>query len=311
MSNNAQKIIISVVVCTYNRSLLLRNCLASLASQDVAIEQYEVIVVDNCSTDDTDAVIQEFIKGHKNFCGFKEDNLGLSHARNRGWKEALGEYVAYIDDDAVPFSDWIAQIKSFSERRSQVLVFGGPYESFSMVPVPAWFPPDYGNLRLEGNERPIAIGEEWISGTNMIIKKELLLELGGFNTSLGMSGSRISYGEETRLLLDLKTQNISVYYVPKIKVRHLIADYKMRLSWLLSSSYEVGKCSALTFGVHRSLRSHISCIGACTLAGIGKLFAFGAGPYKRRIFVSFSPLFIEFGALVEYVYTIKRKLCGN
>lgn len=306
MSNSAKNIIISVVVCTYNRSSLLRNCLASLASQDTAIEQYEVIVVDNCSTDDTDAVIQEFINGHKNFRCIKENNLGLSHARNRGWKEAVGEYVAYIDDDAIALSNWVAQIIAFTHRSPQVLAFGGPFEAFSLIPVPRWFPPEYGSWSLGEEERPINVGKEWIVGLNMIFKKEVISRFGGFNPNLGMSGDKVSYGEETSLLIKLKKENISVYYVPSIKVRHLIADYKMKLSWLLLSSYKVGRCLALTFGEHRLLLSHISCIGACMLAGIGKMISSSSEPLKRRIYVSFSPLFIEFGALVEFFSTKKK-----
>jgi glucosyl-dolichyl phosphate glucuronosyltransferase len=306
LSINANTFFVSVVVCTLNRSQLLRDCLESLANQQLTDKQYEVIVVDNGSTDDTYAVIQEFIISHKHFRSFKEDHLGLSHARNRGWKEAIGEYVAFIDDDAIAPCDWVAQIKAFIERRPQVFAFGGPYESFSLVPVPYWFPLEYGSWNLGEEERPISIGMEWINGTNMIFKKELLSELGGFNSNLGMSGDRVSYGEETRLLLELKKDNIQVYYVPNIKVRHIIADYKMRLSWLLSSSYKTGRCSVLTFGVYRSLFSHLSCIGACMFTGVGKILSCSAEPFKRRVYVSFSNLFIEFGALVEYVSTRMR-----
>ena len=307
MSIYTNTIFISVVVCTHNRSQLLRDCLESLASQQLPDKQYEVIVVNNCSTDDTDAVIQKFIIGHKHFRGFKEDHLGLSHARNRGWKEAVGEYVAYIDDDAIAPSNWVAQINAFIERRPHVLAFGGPYDTFSLVPVPRWFPPEYGSWNLGEEERPITIGKEWIIGLNMIFKKGVLSRFGGFNTNLGMSGGRVSYGEETSLLLELKKHNVSVYYVPYIKVQHLIAEYKMRLSWLLYSSYKIGRCSALTFGVHRSLLSHVSSIGACTFAGVGKLLCFGTGPFKRRLYVSFYSLFIELGAFVEYLAAKLRK----
>lgn len=300
-------IIISVVVCTLNRSQLLRNCLESLASQNLAIKHFEVIVVDNGSTDDTAAVIKEYIFSQKNFRGFKEDHQGLSYARNRGWKEAIGHYVAFIDDDAEATTDWVARIKAFIERCPQIPAFGGPYESFSLVTVPRWFPPTYGSWSLGTEERPVSIGKEWINGTNMIFKKEVLSELGGFNSNLGMSGRSISYGEETRLLLELKSKSMPVYYVPDIRVRHLLSAYKMRLSWLLSASYKLGKCSALTFGVKRSLFSHLSGIGACVLAGVSRIFCSGAEPFKRSVYVSFSPLFIELGAFVEKVSTRMRK----
>jgi cellulose synthase/poly-beta-1,6-N-acetylglucosamine synthase-like glycosyltransferase len=251
-------------------------------------------------------VAGRFVSMYRNFRVVREENQGLSHARNRGWREAIGGYVAYIDDDAIALPDWVAQINAFTERRPRVLAFGGPYDSFSLVPVPAWFPPEYGKWSLGEKERPIDVGIEWINGTNMIFKKELLSDLNGFNSKLGMSGTRISYGEETNLLLELQKCKIPVYYVPTIKVQHLIADYKMRLTWLLFSSYKIGRCSALTLGVQRSLYAHLSNIVINIFTGVTKMLNSGAEPFKKRIFVSFSPLFIELGTLVEYFLTKMR-----
>lgn len=297
------KPLISIVVCTYNRVNLLSGCLNSLTCQTLEPNSFEVIVIDNGSTDDTATVIEDFIIGQKNFRGFKEDHLGLSHARNRGWKEAVGKYVAYIDDDAIAPPDWVFQIKSFIERKPHVAAFGGPYDSFSMVPVPDWFPPDYGVLSLGEEERPLVIGREWITGTNMIFKRELFAKYCGFDTGLGMSGDKVSYGEEPRFLIELNKNKVPIYYVPSIKVRHLVADYKMKLTWLLFSSYKVGRCYEHTFGMNRSFFSCLSCIGACVFVGMFKMVSSSEAYFKRRVYVSFAPLCVELGALVEYFST--------
>lgn len=301
-----KKPLISVVVCTYNRADLLSECLKSLTCQTLEPNSFEVIVVDNGSTDDTSIVIHKFINDHKNFRDFKEDQLGLSHARNRGWKEAVGEYVAYIDDDAIAPSDWVFQIKSFINRMPSVAAFGGPYDSFSIVSVPDWFPPDYGVLSLGEEEHPIVIGKEWITGTNMIFKRDLFAKFCGFDTGLGMSGNKISYGEEAQFLIELHNHNIPIYYVPNIKVRHLVADYKMKLTWLLLSSYKVGRCFNQTFGMNRSFFSCLSCIGACVLVGMFKMISSSESYFKRKVYVSFAPLCVELGALVEY-FSIKSE----
>jgi glycosyltransferase involved in cell wall biosynthesis len=259
-----------------------------------------VIVVDNCSIDETYEVIHGFLSSQNNFRGFKELHVGLSHARNRGWKEAVGEYVAFIDDDAIAHPDWLFQIKSFIERKPDVAAFGGPYDAFSVVPVPEWFPPDYGVLNLGEEERPIVIGKEWITGTNMIFKRKLFADYCGFNPGLGMSGDKVSYGEEANLLIELNNNNIPVYYVPNIKVSHLVADYKMKLTWLLFSSYKVGRCFNQTFGANRSFFSCLSCIGACVLVGTFKMFSSSEVYFKRKVYASFAPLCVELGAFVEY-----------
>jgi len=90
---------ISVIVCTYNRAELLRELLPTLCEQTVAFTQYEVIVIDNGSTDHTKTVAAVFAARYPQVRYCYEPRQGLSHARNRGWQEAKGDYVAYIDDD--------------------------------------------------------------------------------------------------------------------------------------------------------------------------------------------------------------------
>ncbi|MGD8380729.1 MAG: glycosyltransferase, partial [Syntrophobacterales bacterium] len=91
---------ISVIVCTYNRAELLGGTLRTLCHQTLDTSEYEVIVVDNNSTDNTREVVDEFCRRSSNVRYCFEPQQGLSHARNQGLQEAKGKYVAYIDDDA-------------------------------------------------------------------------------------------------------------------------------------------------------------------------------------------------------------------
>jgi len=72
-----------------------------------------------------------------------------------------------------------------------------------------------------------------------------------------MQGEKILYGEETRLQIELEKRGFEIYYVPSIKVNHLIAAYKMKLSWLLYSIYAAGSCRSITLSTQRSLVSHL------------------------------------------------------
>lgn len=299
---------ISIIVCTYNRSELLLGCLHSLVEQTLDTEDYEVIIVNNNSTDNTVETVGHFAKtyNHIHIRIVTELNQGLSFARNRGWQEASGEYVAYIDDDALAPPDWVYQIQSFIDRQPNVSAFGGPYTSYSLVAVPDWFPPGYGCHSLGEDERPIVVGREWISGTNMIFKKKLFFDFGGFDENLGMSGSNVSYGEETNFLIKLSKNSIPVYYVPKINVRHLVAEYKMSLTWLLLSSYKVGRCYNLTFGKDYSLIVSLSKIGFSLLLGSLKLLVLDERYFKRKIYVAFAPLCIEVGIFFN-LFSFKKR----
>lgn len=234
---NSRFVLVSVIVCTYNRAQLLKNCIRSLVKQSINKKLFEIIVIDNNSSDDTQNVVNDFARNHSNIKLVIEKKLGLSHARNRGWKEARGKYVAYIDDDAFAQTDWVEQIVSFINTHPSVKVFGGSYSRFFHNPPPSWLPENYGTLNLGNKTKVLNMKNEWISGSNMIVSKSILEKYGGFVTNLGMKGDKILYGEETELLVRLKKDGESIYYVPAISVKHLVGDYKLHFWWILKSDY--------------------------------------------------------------------------
>lgn len=292
------KPVISVVVCTYNRADLLPGCLQSLAEQTLDKSLYEIIVINNNSTDATQEMAEGFTARYPNFRVVVETKQGLSHARNRGYMEARGEYAAYIDDDARADKGWIEGIIDFTKRHPEVVAFGGPYTSFSLVDVPKWYKESYGSWSLGERERPID-KTEWINGTNMVFKKPLLIELGGFHTGVGMSGNTISYGEETNLLIKVKDRNLPVYYVPGIVVEHLVADYKMSLGWMIKSFYMSGFSALETFNLKRRPGRRILVTAYLFFKGL-ILFVFSRERYiKTRVLDSFSAFFNGLGLTVR------------
>jgi glycosyltransferase involved in cell wall biosynthesis len=305
MASTSNKIIISVVICTFNRSLLLQKCLESLANQHFPVNKFEVIVVDNCSSDDTDAVIQKFTTNHKHFRCVLELNLGLSFARNRGWKEAVGEYVAFIDDDAIAHLDWIHQIALFINRHPQISVFGGPFKAFTMVQPPDWFPPEYGSFDYGITERPLVHNEEWINGSNMIFSKDILVRYGGFSEHLGMRGLSVFYGEDTSLIQGLMDAGVVVFYVPTIKVLHLLPEYKMNLKWLLMAHFRSGLNYGATFNKQLLFIDYIAIILKSLFRMVRSLFPPYKEPFKRVIYYVFAHLFFGYGTLCEKIHGLK------
>ena len=101
---------ISVVVCTFNGEKRLRKTLNALVQQAFAREDFEIILIDNNSSDGTKEVIQNFRNDHSEYSikYFFEKHQGLSYARNRGVEEASGKILAFTDDDGIPEKDWLS-----------------------------------------------------------------------------------------------------------------------------------------------------------------------------------------------------------
>lgn len=277
---------------------LLETCLSSLTKQSADSRAFEVVVVDNGSSTDTAELVAAFSGPFPNIRYCLERTTGLSHARNRGMLEATGKYIAYIDDDAVAYPDWVEKILLFiATDDAGVAMFGGPYTAFSTVAIPTWFPHEYGSFSLGENILSLNAVDEFLCGTNMIFRREFLLGIGGFNTELGMVGNTLSYGEETRLQIEIKRSGYEIIYVPAIRVKHLLAPEKMCLSWLLRSVYAVGRCSDTTFCTKRTLASCFASICYGCWHAMRIFFTQRGIPLRRKLFYSLKPLVSEIGAL--------------
>ena len=103
-------------------------------------ENYEIIVIDNNSTDNTADIIRKMTIVNRNLRYVKETNQGLSYARNRGWKEGKGEYIAYIDDDCQADINWCKHIiEAFEIVKPQPVVIGGSSSPWYNLKPPSWF----------------------------------------------------------------------------------------------------------------------------------------------------------------------------
>lgn len=235
MSTSAK--LLSVIVCTFNRSKYLDKCLNSLVQQvDVDPHEFEILIIDNNSKDNTKEVVQKYIHDFPNISiqYVFEKTPGLSHARNRGIDEAKGQYVAFIDDDGIAHRDWIKEIISFTKRKPTIQGFGGPSYRIAEIPIPKWTPDNYGTVDLGSHEKEVTIG---IIGCNMVFKKSLFDEIGKFNPNLGMKGGKMGYGEEDEIFRKMIQRNLPIMYVPQIKIDHLLETYKLSMFWRLKSKF--------------------------------------------------------------------------
>ena len=235
--------IISLIICTYNRDDLLEPCLSSLVNQNADRELFEVIVVNNNSTDNTQKIAEDFAKEQPNFRVVTEMTQGLSHARNRGYKEAEGDYVAYIDDDAKAPPDWVERIlKAFEKVTPSPVAVGGKYHPWYEEPPPPWFTDDI-EVRTWGEKEGFLQpprAQYGFSGSNMAFQKSLLQSYGGFSPGFGMDGGKMGLGEETELFYRIYKDYPLFWYDPKIIVLHLVPARNMTVSYCLRRTFYGG-----------------------------------------------------------------------
>ena len=131
---------ISVIICTYNRDKYIYNVLKSLAENDFPTEQYEIVLVNNNSTDNT---IQECARFKQDFPNvvmreFMETNQGLSYARNRGIQESKGDILVYVDDDALVNKEYLRTYADFFATHPEIDAAGGPIIPQYETEEPTW-----------------------------------------------------------------------------------------------------------------------------------------------------------------------------
>jgi glucosyl-dolichyl phosphate glucuronosyltransferase len=221
--------LISIVLCTYNNVDSLAITLAQLANLQVSDPQLlEIIVVNNNSPDNTEAVVQTFIdKGQHNLSYFFEARQGLSFARNTGLEKATGEYILFTDDDAEISSHWVQEYINTINSYSPDCI----YSKINIIwdkPKPWWFIPeytpcfvglDYGDQLLNVND----IHKEFY-GKNFCVRKSILTELGGFDPKLGRQGTKLAAGEETLLYRKMIWAHKKVIYIPNASVGHRLKE---------------------------------------------------------------------------------------
>ena len=241
---------LSVVLCTYNRARCLPRTLESLARQSLQPTHYEIVVVDNGSSDDTSVVIRRFRLKHTStdILLVSEPTQGLAHARNAGCKAARGRYLAFIDDDCIASEDWLERIVACYEQvRPKPASVGGPIFPRYDSPGPTWFKDSYETDTWGDQPRFLVTGESF-TGCNMSFRKETIEQFGGFPTNYGMKGDSLALAEETKLFRQIwsRDQKSAVfYYTPGAVVYHTIDPYKMTVSYQLKRALMAGQASCL------------------------------------------------------------------
>lgn len=236
---------LSVILCTYNRERYIYNVLQSIAAGGFG--DYEIVLVNNNSTDDTESECQRFAKDHPEvamrYCVEKQQ--GLSYARNRGIMESQGEVLVYVDDDAVVNREYLQTYADFFNRNKEAVAAGGPITPrYDGCEEPSWMS-HYtrqlvtGELNLGTREREFPKGA-FPGGGNAAYRKSVFNEVGLFNVELGRKGNSLIGAEEKDLFDKMTSRGMKFYYLPNAILYHLIPPKKLTQDYFDRLTYGIG-----------------------------------------------------------------------
>lgn len=245
---------VTVILCTYNRSRSLAKALASIAAQVLPnTVEWEVLVVDNNSRDDTPAVVADFHRGYPNrFRYLFEPQPGKSHALNAGIYEAYGNILAFTDDDVIVEPSWLENLTA-ALRNGYWAGVGGRILPQWNGTLPKWLPRSgqYALAPLAAFDlglQPAPLREAPF-GANMAYRKAVLEKYGGFRTDLGpRPGSEIR-NEDTEFGLRLLAAGEKLYYEPAALIYHAAPRHRIQKQYFLTWWFDKARADILQHGI--------------------------------------------------------------
>jgi glycosyltransferase involved in cell wall biosynthesis len=227
---------IAVIVCSHNRYETLGDTLRGLEAQTLPEAAFEVVVVDNSTDLDAQKKFWRLNKLPANVRLIRERIPGLSRARNIGFRAAAAPIVAYIDDDAVASPGWLGTLLDVFETTEKCGVAGGPVVPVWLYPArePEWLHQwQRGFLTIvdRGPGRR-ALGEgEWLAGTNIAFRRDLLEKVGGFNEGLGRIGNALLSNEELEVSRKIEAEGFGAFYDDDARVLHRVHANRVSQGW--------------------------------------------------------------------------------
>ncbi|MEZ0123235.1 MAG: glycosyltransferase [Candidatus Reddybacter sp.] len=279
---------ISLIICSYNRAHNLDDCFKHLLAQKNSTDiNWELILVDNNSTDNTRTVVERYAnESALNIRYSFEAQQGLSFARNHGIALADGTWVAFIDDDIRVSEVWLKTLHD-TFRQYDCDAVGGRIHIESPQSLPQWISPDmYGFLGHQDfgtQAHPMDGYNEFPFGGNMAVHRRVFDKIGVFDTKLGRRGEgsksdELFKGEETDFFQRLADIEGNFRYHPDLLVLHKILPYQLEKKFFLTLHKNAGILKA-----QQDIRPHQRSVMGIPLFVYPQLLR-SIGHYARQVF---------------------------
>ena len=241
----SDRIKISAIIATYNREKYIPGVLESLLKQTLDKNLFEIIIVDNNCTDNTQNICRKYIEDHKelNIRYIFETQQGLSHARNCGINNSGTDLITFVDDDAFLSENFLKTCVQYFEKNPSVHAIGGKillnYEGEKPRWASVYLESLFGYFNLGDKEKAFE-GGKYPRGSNMTFRKKVFLTHGLFNTNLGRTGNNL-LGSEEKELFDRLNKTEKVIYVPEALVYHFVSIERTTKTFVQNQAIGIGK----------------------------------------------------------------------
>lgn len=235
------KISIALVICTYNNALLLSRTLNAIAQQQIDNSiDWQVLVVNNNCTDDTEAVVTYYQEKIRHLAMVRESCQGLTSARLCGVKRTSTDWIAFVDDDCLIAPDWVINAARFAGKHPDCGAFGGRVVLDWEIPPPEFINQFHYSFaeQAHGDE---AKSVSCLVGAGIIINRQVLLATGWIDRPFlaDRVGKRLVSGGDVELALRLGAQR-PLWYTPDCCLQHIIPAYRLSPRYLMRINYGLG-----------------------------------------------------------------------
>ena len=235
---------ISIIVTTHNGERTLPTMLDSLCRMGTLGITWQLIAVDNASTDSTWKILSSY-KDILPLILLQDSVLGKNHAINSALSYAEGDIIVFTDDDVIVSQDWLIQWKLCFKVNPDYSIFGGYIKAYCLAPCPKWIQASmpigccFAITREDLKEGEVHGNFVW--GNNMALRRSII-DLGyKFNPVIGPKGKNYIMGGEAEFIDQLSKVGYKSWYCKSIVVHHIIRPYQFKLSWLLGRAFRAGR----------------------------------------------------------------------
>ncbi len=245
---------LSICICTFNGAGRVGEVIEALGAQSDAADGWEVVVVDNASTDGTGAMAAAALDAHVPGRGrvVREGQPGLMHARRRATREARGDFMVFLDDDNIPAPDYIAEVQRAAERHPKAGVLGGKVVAEWLgEPDPLGVAvADFALAICDRGDAAFAYTDVTggPAGAGMVVSRTLMEQI--FEEQdlagrvAGRTGTSLLSGEDTAIVIRAHQLGYAVRYEPKLRVGHRIPTARTQRAYLLRLYEGIGRGQA-------------------------------------------------------------------
>lgn len=248
------EILLSIVLSTWNNCDELERTLTSISECTAPPElRWEVVVVNNNSSDDTDSVTEAF-RERLPLVAIREPRQGLSYGKNAGLAKARGEWVLFTDDDVRPDKNWLLSYLSAIHTHPDGTFFGGPVTSIFVGATPESELLSIATKAVRGFSLEYAsptVTEHNFLSANWAAPTASVRAVGGFDVEMGLNPSRkfMRFGEESELQVRLRKAGFRAIYLPDAKLGHIVPKSKSTPEYILARA----EASSMDASRHREL----------------------------------------------------------